>query len=72
MRWVMPPSVQFPNIPSPRTPGKSDNDMLASRVQSIALEEKTSSHGHPQLSDGEGTGQFSVQAGADRSISARN
>ncbi|POO00809.1 Transcriptional repressor poly-beta-hydroxybutyrate-responsive [Trema orientale] len=77
-RWLI-PAVQFPNVSRPQTPGTSSHDMLAAHVQRIALEGQSaniSSSGQgnyqPQLSNGDGSGPFGVQAGADRSISGRN
>ncbi|XP_021649855.2 la-related protein 1C isoform X2 [Hevea brasiliensis] len=44
MRWIMPPSVQFPSVSGHPTLGRSSHDMLAARVQRISLEENASSH----------------------------
>ncbi|KAI5319780.1 PREDICTED: la-related [Prunus dulcis] len=77
MRWVM-PTAQPPNASGSQALGKSGQDILSAQIQSIALDEKTASNiniensSQPQPSSGEGAGQFGVQAGADRSISARN
>ncbi|PQM32977.1 la-related protein 1C [Prunus yedoensis var. nudiflora] len=77
MRWVM-PTAQPPNASGSQALGKSGQDILSAQIQSIALDEKTASNiniensSQPQASSGEGAGQFGVQAGADRSISARN
>nr|XP_004287781.2 PREDICTED: la-related protein 1C-like [Fragaria vesca subsp. vesca] len=77
MKWVM-PAAQPPTVSSSQTLGKSGNEMLSAHIQSISLDEKTTNNNNiqnnsqPQLSSGDGAGQFSVQGGADRSISARN
>lgn len=77
MRWVM-PAAQSPTVSGSQTLGKSGNDMLSAHIQSISLDEKTTNNNNiqnnsqPQPSSGDGAGQFSVQGGADRSISARN
>ncbi|XP_061998826.1 la-related protein 1C-like [Rosa rugosa] len=77
MRWVM-PAAQPPAVSSSQTLGKSGNDMLSAHIQSISLDEKTTNNKNiqnntqPQPSSGDGAGQFSVQGGADRTISARN
>ncbi|CAI0392805.1 unnamed protein product [Linum tenue] len=41
MRWLLPPSVQFPSAPSPSPQGlgKSNQEMLAGNVQNMSLEE---------------------------------
>ncbi|XP_048431429.1 la-related protein 1C-like [Pyrus x bretschneideri] len=75
-RWVM-PSAQPPNASGSQTPGRAGPDMLSAHIQSIALDENTTNNNvennnQPQLSNGDGTGQFGVQAVADRPISARN
>lgn len=44
MRWIMPPSVQFPSVSVPPSPGRSSHDMLAAHVQSFSLEENAPSH----------------------------
>ena len=43
MRWIMPPSVQFPKVSGPQSPGSSSSDMLSSNVQNISLDERISS-----------------------------
>ncbi|TQD80979.1 hypothetical protein C1H46_033459 [Malus baccata] len=75
-RWVM-PAAQPPNASGSQALGNSGPDTLSAHIQSIALDEKTTNNNvennnQPQPSGGDGTGQFGVQAGADRSISARN
>lgn len=76
MRWVM-PTAQPPNASSSQALGKSGEDIQSAQIQSIALDEKTTSNNNIddssqlQPSSGEG-GQFGVQAGADHSNSARN
>lgn len=78
MRWLM-PTAQFPNVSSPRTLGESSQDMLAAPLQRIRLGEPSTSNNsssqsnyQPQLPNGDGSGQFSAQAGVDRSFSGRN
>ncbi|KAG8660043.1 la-related protein 1C isoform X2 [Manihot esculenta] len=44
MRWIMPPSVQFPSISSPSSLGRSSHEILAANIQSISLEDNTASH----------------------------
>ncbi|KAL5557508.1 hypothetical protein UlMin_039744 [Ulmus minor] len=59
----------------PLTPGNSSQDMLAARVHGIALEENNTtpqSGNQPQMPNGDGTSQYSVQAGSDRSFAGRN
>lgn len=75
MRWIMPPSVQFPNASNPQHMAKSSHDMLAGRFQNISLERRSSSgdlSSQSHLPSGDGAGHFSVQMGADRSVSSRN
>ncbi|CAL0314489.1 unnamed protein product [Lupinus luteus] len=85
-RWIMPPSVQLPNVTGSQTLGTLNHDMLAKQVQNIALESSNydgvggldavhdaSSHlNNPlQFSTREGSGELGIQ-GSDHSISARN
>ncbi|KDP23970.1 hypothetical protein JCGZ_25358 [Jatropha curcas] len=67
MRWIMPPSVQFPNVSVPASPGRSSHDMLAAHVHSISLEETASSH-----SSGRSQADFHNEAFLGRSLSDVN
>ncbi|XP_043709672.1 la-related protein 1C [Telopea speciosissima] len=45
MNWPLPPSSQFTTTSGPSSPGISSYDMLATRIQSVGLEDgKTSNH----------------------------
>ncbi|KAG6645510.1 la-related protein 1C-like [Carya illinoinensis] len=44
MRWIISPAVHFPNASGQQTFGKPSYDMLEARVQSMALEEKSTNH----------------------------
>ncbi|KAF5454599.1 hypothetical protein F2P56_024251 [Juglans regia] len=44
MKWIISPSVHFPEASGQQSSGKSSQDILAAHVQSMALEEKTTDH----------------------------
>ncbi|KAI4327773.1 hypothetical protein L6164_020197 [Bauhinia variegata] len=44
-RWVMPSSVQFPNVTTPEALGKLGHERLTEQFQSIVLEKKTENDG---------------------------
>ncbi|XAR58009.1 hypothetical protein NMG60_11026335 [Bertholletia excelsa] len=73
-KWLMPPTVQFPTVSSPRSLGTSGQDTLASNIQRMSLEENANKQGEAETSfgrlsstqsfGGEGTSHTTAQAGS--------
>ncbi|KAJ4842428.1 hypothetical protein Tsubulata_027293 [Turnera subulata] len=43
-RWIMPTTVQFPDVTGPRSPGNSSPGVLPTHVQSLSIEDRVLGH----------------------------